>query len=156
MFIIFITGCKTKSPEVTPVTTGLEFVSEIKYLNEIHKYKVNIDRNGNMEMRSMLSPNIDYLFTGGKVTVTFDSITHETELSTLSNKLTIDLLYSVFNSVSKDKTAVYNKEKHYIKGNTNKYFYTYTFGMTGLPIKITEENFGVTVMITDCSITKPN
>lgn len=156
-FLIFLSGCTNTCPEVTPVTTGLKFNAEISYLNNTYKSNVKIDENGNLEMSTDSAPQIKYFFSGDKITLTHNEISHETEISSLQNGLTLDFLYSVFKSLSKsgEKTLT-DKDKYYIKYDTEKYKYTCFFGMSGLPIKITESNFGITVLIKDATIIKPN
>lgn len=153
----FIQGCKTKSPAVTPVTTGLEFIAKISYQNENYEYNVKISENGITEIETVFEPKIKYLFTGGKLTISHNDISHETEISEINNKLPIDLIYSVFNSLSHTKTEpVFKDNDCYIKCNTEKYEYVCYFGMSGLPIKITEINYGITVTVKNASILNTN
>lgn len=153
----FIQGCKTKSPAVTPVTTGLEFIACISYQNENYQYNVKISQNGITEIETAFEPKITYLFTGGKLTISYNDISHETEIQEINNKLPIDLIYSVFNSLSHTKTdPAFKNDNCYIKGNTEKYSYICHFGMSGLPIKITESNYGITVIIKNASILNTN
>ncbi len=155
--LIILSGCKNTSPEVTPVTTGLKFNAEITYLDKIYNYNVKIYENGNLEMSTDSVPKVKYFFSGDKITLNHNSISHETEISSLQSGLNLDFLYSVFKSLSKmnNKTNT-NSENYYIKGDTGKYKYTCFFGMSGLPIKITEQDFGLNVAIKNVSITKPN
>ena len=157
LLLFSIQGCKTKSPAVTPVTTGLEFIADISYQSDRYEYNVKINKNGITEIKSTFEPQITYLFTGGKLTISHNDISHETEIQEINNKLPIDLIYSVFNSLSHTKTdPAFKNDNCYIKGNTEKYSYICHFGMSGLPIKITESNYGITVTIKNASILNTN
>ncbi len=153
-FLLILSGCIKKSPEVTPVTTGLNFNAEISYLDNTYEYSVKIDENANLEMTDSSDNEIKYFFSGDKLTVSFGDISHETDISTLNNGLIIDLLYSVMNSIRKNGEDIISDGKnYYINGSTEKYKYTCFYGQTGLPIKITESNFAVTVIIKNAVIT---
>ena len=157
LLLFSIQGCKTKSPAVTPVTTGLEFIADISYQSDRYEYNVKINKNGITEIKSTFEPQLTYLFTGGKLTISHNDISHETEIQEINNKLPIDLIYSVFNSLSHTKKdPVFKNDNCYIKGNTEKYSYICHFGMSGLPIKITESNYGITVTIKNASILNTN
>lgn len=157
LLTFFIQGCKTKSPAVTPVTTGLEFIARISYQGENFEYKVKINKNGITEIENTSEPKIKYLFTGGKLTISYNDISHETEIQKINHKLPIDIIYSVFNSISHTKTEPIFEDKNcYIKGNTEKYEYVCYFGMSGLPIKITESNYDIIVTINNSSIINTN
>ena len=157
LLLFSIQGCKTKSPAVTPVTTGLEFIADISYQSDRYEYNVKINKNGITEIKSTFEPQLTYLFTGGKLTISHNDISHETEIQEINNKLPIDLIYSVFNSLSHTKAEpIFKNNNCYIKGNTEKYSYLCYFGMSGLPIKITESNYGITVTIKNASILNTN
>ena len=64
-------------------------------LDIINNAKIN--KNGITEIKSTFEPQITYLFTGGKLTISYNDISHETEIQEINNKLPIDLIYSVFN-----------------------------------------------------------
>ena len=150
--LLFLSGCKTKSPEVIPITTGLKFNAQIFYLGNNYEYNVVIDSNSNCEITDN-STNIKYYFQGSKLTIEYNGISHETD--SLSDKLPLDLIYSVFNSINHSTAKPITENNNcYIKSADEKYSYTCYFGMSGLPVKIEESNFPVTVDIKNCTIIK--
>ncbi len=148
IFIILLSfsGCAKKSPEVTPVTTGLKFNAQIISGEQKLNCSVKIDTNGNMQMKT---DQIEYLFSGNTVTLNYSDISHKTEISALPKNTYTDLLYIIFNSVSKSGKCVISDDKeYYISNSTDKYKYTCFFAETGVPLKIEEKNFGITAIIT--------
>lgn len=149
--LLSFSGCTKKSPEVTPVTTGLRFNAQLKSSEQNLNCSVKIDANGNMTMKI---DKIEYLFSGNTVTLSYGEISHQTELSAFPKSTFADLLYAVFNSISKSgKSVVSNGEKYYISNSTEKYDYTCFFAQTGIPLEIKEKNFGITAVITGAVIT---
>lgn len=150
LILLSFSGCAKKSPEVAPVTTGLKFNAEITNSEQKLNCSVKIDANSNMQMKI---DQIEYLFTGNTVTLNYGDISHQIEISSLPENTLTDFLYSVFNSVSKsDKNVMSDGEEYYISSSTDKYEYTCFFAQTGIPLKITEKNFGITVFISKATI----
>ncbi|MBR4123475.1 MAG: hypothetical protein IKT93_03570 [Clostridia bacterium] len=150
LVLLSFSGCAKKSPEVTPVTTGLKFNAQITNGEQNLNCSVKIDANGNMQMKI---DQIEYLFSGNTITINYADISHKTELSAFPKNTFADFLYVIFNSVSKSgKDVITNDKEYYISNSTDKYEYTCFFAQTGLPLKITEKNFGITALITGAQI----
>ncbi len=150
LILLSFSGCAKKSPEVTPVTTGLKFDALLTNGEQKLNCSVKIDVNGNMEMKV---DQIEYLFSGNTVTINYADISHQTELSALPENTLADFLYVIFNSISKSgKGVVSDDKKYYISNITDKYEYTCFFAKTGIPLEIEEKNFGVNAVITGAVI----
>ena len=151
LILLSFSGCAKKSPEVTPVTTGLKFNAQITSGEQKLNCSVKIDANGNMQMKI---DQIEYLFSGNNVTINYADISHKTEISALPKNTYTDLLYIIFNSISKSgKSVISDDKQYYISNSTDKYEYTCFFAKTGIPLKIEEKNFGIIATITGSVIT---
>lgn len=158
LITVFLSGCSKmqKSPAVTAVTTGLSFNAEISTDDGVYNYSVKINKNGDTEMESINtdgSAYINYLFAGDNVTYKYGNLEYKTTIFSLNENTAADLIHLVFKNITEEKRPIeYNNEQYYIKGDTKKYKYTVFIGGSGIPLKITEENKNITVLIKNAKI----
>lgn len=150
LICIFCSGCKNKSPGVTPITSELSFDTEIEYLGETEKYSVVFETDSVSVFCQ--STGVNTVFKDDTATFSFDSISHETKIENLPKELIIDLFYEMKTGIEKTSDIKLKNNEYYIDFKTDKYNFSICFSQTGLPLKITEKNNGIYFEITNTKI----
>ena len=150
---VTLTGCSgyKKSSAVTAVTTGLSFTAEISYEESSYCYFVEVGKDGKIRMQSRSEQSdtqTDYMFYNSTVTYIYNELEYSTDISAIPQSSVIDLIPAVLTEAGKAGNNVnYKKEQFFLTGKTPKYNFTLFFGQSGLPIKITETQLGISVII---------
>lgn len=147
---LLISGCNKKSSDVTMVTTGLLFTAKLSLNGENYEYSVKITKDGNTEITS-LKTNISYIFKGNNLTVKYGDLEYKTSLLSIPNGTFADLIHTVMKSAENQKVYLEN-DVYFVNVKTEKYDCTIFLGQSGLPIKLTENNTGITVQICNATL----
>lgn len=150
--IFFLAGCKTLSPDVTAVTTGLEFSAEVIADDKEYSLFVTVSQDGSISI-SDLSNGATFSFENEQITVSFDGINHKTELSQNLENSVIGYIFSVLKSASLKKDEVYFKDgEYYIFDKADGFDYILYLGQTGLPLKLCDTEHNIRIDITNAAI----
>ncbi len=148
-------GCSAEKSNVEAITSGVSFDAEITYNNETHKYSAKINNGNETALKSLSSslPDFSLEFSGETVNISYDTLSYKTELSALPEQYKADFIHSVFLDASKEKNEVLSQNNSFfLAGDTEKYKYKIYFGLSGLPIKITESNFNITAILKNAKV----
>lgn len=155
IILINLCGCKSNS-EVEATVSDISFTAEADYGGKKLEYAVKIDSAGNTEteiLKSGKPSGFKVLNDGVNTVFTLDGIEHKTSLSSLPEGIITDLFYICFKDAA-GKPVQADENSFLVEGNTDKYNYKITLGETGLPLKLTESNLNISVIITNQSILK--
>ena len=153
--LIFLCGC-TKPISQTAILNNLQFDAEISSNDEKHNFFVSVNENGDTEMVCTDDLNISgtaFKFSQNGLTVSYNKLEYKTDINSLPDGINLDMLYCIFKNTKTDRLKSEN-DLFFINGNTEKYKYKIYFGQTGLPIKIEEENFNISVLLKNVSFKK--
>lgn len=151
--LILICGCNTSS-KTFAVTSGISFNAEVCYGEDLLEYKVTLLENGDCETEVLdngIPTGFKTLVNSDGINLTLEDLEHKTSLSALPDGLIIDLFACCFKD-AKDKPVKELNHVLYTEGATEKYSYKIYLGETGLPIKIEENNFDISIIIKNASI----
>lgn len=155
LILINLCGCKSNSG-VAAIVSDISFKAEADYGGKKLEYAVKIDSAGNTETEILKDgkPSGFKVWNDGVNTVfTLDGIEYKTSLSSLPEGIIIDLFYICFKDAA-GKPVKAGENSFLVEGKTDKYNYEITLGETGLPLKLTESNLNISVIITNQSILK--
>ena len=155
IFALFCSACKQKSSDVTVVTTGLSFTAAASYLDNQNSYSVIIGKNGNTKIGNSdnSEQNITYHFEGQKLEISYNDLLYKCNLSAIKEGSIPEIIYYAFICAKTEKVNFKNNE-YFITCKNDKYKFKIYLGQTGLPIKITEQNFDVIINILNPTILK--
>lgn len=146
IIIFTLCSCTKKSPDVTAVATGLSFTAEIKQGKKDYVYDVVIDKNGAMTLKSQDDKKLSFYFCGNTLNKRYDDIEFSSTVSSVAKNDTCDLLFDVFSDVKTNRSIYTKNNRYYQKGETQKYSYTLHITKSGIPLKLEESRFGITVL----------
>ena len=152
---LFISGCKKEKSKVKPITNNLSFTAEIEHNNIIYTYDTIINNDYEMELKATSSglSGLSYHFSGNTLTEKFNKLEHTIEISSLPDGVIIDFIYSVFSTISRNKTTVkFQDNQYFLSDKSDKYCFNMFLGQTGLPLKIEDKENGITVIIKNASL----
>lgn len=152
---LFISGCKKEKSKVKPITNNLSFTAEIEHNNIIYTYDTIINNDYEMELKATSSglSGLSYRFSGNTLTEKFNKLEHTIEISSLPDGVIIDFIYSVFSTISRNKTTVkFQDNQYFLSDKSDKYCFNMFLGQTGLPLKIEDKENGITVIIKNASL----
>lgn len=153
--ISVITGCKNES-KVTPVCSEISFTAEILYRNENFEYKTEITNVKDNTIKLSFTDtatNIEYTFCDNQITEELFGIKNTKDISSIPSGSVLDLLYLIFSDINKNELSVTQTDTEYFIGSENaKYNYKITFGESGIPLQISERNFGIKAIIKDAKL----
>ena len=146
-------GCN-KSDKVTAVTSGLVFDAETEYKENRFNYFVHIHSDGTTEtelLNNGESTGIKTVISKNIVTLSVSGLEKQTTLTSLPDGIILDFFATCFQDAKKRDVKTIN-DTFYTEGETDKYDYKIILGATGLPIKIEESNFGISVNIKNATL----
>lgn len=152
---LFFSGCESKKTEIKPITKNLSFTAEIEHDNNIYTYDAIINNNYGIELKATTNglSGLSYHFSGNTLTERFNKLEHIIETSSLPDGIIIDFIYSVYSTISKNKTTVkFQDNQYFLSDKNDKYCFKMFFGQTGLPLKIEDKENGITVIIKNASL----
>lgn len=152
--LIFCSGCAQKSPKATLVAKGLSFNVEITESEENFKYSVIFSNKGEMKITDLnkKEPRVNYIFSEDTVTVCHNELTHKIQLENM-NITSIKFLYEIFKYVNQNECTVkFKNDQYFVSEKTEDYDFTLYIGQSGLPIKLTEENYGFNINFSNVSL----
>lgn len=155
-FLLF-SGCGSKKTEVKPITKNLSFTAEIEHNNNFYTYDAKINNNYEIELKATSNglSGLSYHFSGNTLTEKFNKLEHTIDVSSLPDGVIIDFIYSVFSTISKNKTTVkFQDNQYFLSDKSDKYCFNMFLGQTGLPLKIEDKENGITVIIKNASLIK--
>lgn len=152
--IILLSACANSKPKISAVTTGISFEAQVTHQKEIRNYKVVINKNGDTKIIEQLEKDeIMYHFSGDFLEISYQNLTHKTEISSISNNIILDFLYSVFLTAGENKNYVYYEDStYYLKAKNSKYDFLMTLGQSGLPLNVKENNFSINAQFTKMAL----
>lgn len=150
--IFFLAGCKTLSPDVTAVTTGLEFSAKVMAKEEEYNLFVTVAQDGSISI-SDLESGATFSFEKEQITVSLDGINYKTELSQNLENSVIGYIFSVLKSASLKQDEVYFKDgEYYLCDKAESFDYTLYLGQTGLPLKLCDTEHNIQIDISNAAI----
>ena len=101
-----------------------------------------------MESLSKEDSAINYVFKCTKVTYKYNSLEYSSDISSLPKGSVIDFIPTVFKQLEERANNVhYKNEQYYVTDSTQKYDFIFFLGESGLPLKITDDRNGISVII---------
>ncbi len=140
IILITLCGCKTKSPEVTAITEGLEFTAEIEQNGQNYSFYAQIPER-DIFIADILEPeslkDLSLEISGSSLTVSYKDIDYKTTLDALPKSSFVNRVCAVFADVQSSRPRVISKnDEFFIEGRLNSRKYKLCLGSTGLPLKI--------------------
>ena len=152
--LLLLCGC-ANTKNVTPVLNNISFTAELDYGDsefiadaqlsqdalklvvreprEIKDLTLNIDKNG--------------------AVAEFKGITYTPDIDSLPQGAVAQILYDVFNDISKNtKSAVCNEENCEINGRAGGYKYSFEFSPSGLPISLEIDDINLDVKFSSVTL----
>ena len=149
---LFLCGCSAANSKITPICHSLSFNAEINYQNQPFEFSVTINDNGDTIIESK-KEGYSVEFSGKGVNFKYGDLVYKTELSALPDDFKLDLIHTVFSDISKNKPTVISKnDEYYVEGETEKYKFKVFLGLSGLPIKLTEDNNNISIIISKAKV----
>lgn len=153
--IIFMSGCSAVSKQPYPVITNISFIAEVEYQNKILEYAVTISKNADYKIEILKDSEptgFTATFKDENISFSYQGLEYKTALSSLADGLIIDLIYTCFDALPKNTPTNSKDDVFFIKNKTQKYDYTIFFSEAGLPIKMEEKNYSITVIFKSMKI----
>jgi len=153
--LILLCGCdKIHNP--TALTEKISFNAEIDYNNEKYELKVKIPKNSNiiieMDSPERLKGSI-FEFSNSNLTFNSQGLSYKTSAENLPSVSPVGFIYYVFSDVAKKSDQVnFQNDEYFISGKIKNYNYKFSFGASGLPIKIIDNKNNITAFIKGVSI----
>ena len=144
--VFFCSGCNKKSSAVTFVTSGLSFTANVSFNGNSQSYDV-VFKDESVKVASR-ETGMSAEFSNGKTTLEYDGISHVINTDSLPSALIIDLFYYL-KTGAENNTAVLKNNEYIIKYRTSKYNFEVTLAETGLPLSVSETNFGIKITVTN-------
>lgn len=152
ILIFFLTGCKALSPDVTAVTTGLEFSAKVIAYEEEYNLFITVFEDATVEIIN-LSNEAAYKLLGNEITISYGDIEYKTELSKTIENSVIGYIFSVLSSADDKKDDVLFKDgEYYLCDKGDGFDYTMYLGQTGLPLKLIDTAHDTEIIITDAAL----
>lgn len=155
VLIISLSFCScNKSDKVTAVTSGLVFEAETEYKENCFNYFVYIHSDGTTEtelLNNGESTGLKTMISKNSVTLSASGLEKQTSLTSLPDGIILDFFAACYQDAKERDVKTVN-DTFYTEGKTKKYDYKIILGATGLPIKIEESNFGISVDIKNATL----
>ena len=146
MFVLLFSGCK-KSPDVTLVTSGLEFTANVNISGEEYEYLVKVITPSYMIFETLIPQKIKGTVTEIKdeeVKLIYGELTQKTELSSLDENSHAVLIYNAFKYSTENKVE-FEENEYFITSKEEKFkFY---LSEIGIPLKIVYPEKDSTIII---------
>ena len=151
-FCLFLCGCSATNNKITPVSRSVSFNAEINYQSEPFDFFVTINENGETYIENRQDGYIiEFLKTS--VNFKYGDLVYKTETSALPDDFKLDLIHNIFSEISTSKpTVVAKNDEFFIDGETENYKYKVFLGLSGLPLKITEKNNNISIIISNAKV----
>ena len=158
--ILFLisSGCENKAEQISAVTKGLSFNAEVTYNGSIFLYFVDIDQNLTTQIEALENgekSGFKTVFSDEGIVFKYNDLEYKTSSASLPDGIITDFIYSVFKNAEEATAIASDSGNASITDKTDKYSFVLTVGATGLPIKIEEKNFGISVIIKNAAIAPP-
>ena len=159
LLVLIFAGCEN-SNKITPLLSDLSFTAKITCNGDTFEYDVKTTalKNNKIKLEAKnCSTGVIYTFQDSAITEEFSGIKVTRDISSLTKSSVLDILYLIFSDITENSKAITEKDDEYlIKSSCSKYDYTITFGSSGIPIEISENNFGAKVIIKNAIIKQQN
>lgn len=146
VLLLFLCSCSTKAKNITPITKGICFESEISFYNEAYKCNVNILKNSDTEI-SFTSPQelagLKINYSGKNVTVNYGGIEYTSVIEELPQFSTSNIIYKIFQN--NYTQVLYEEDNYFVKCKQGDTEYKMYIGATGLPIEIKSPFFNAKI-----------
>lgn len=144
--LLFLCSCSTKTKNITPITKGISFESEISFYNETYLCNVNIQKNGDTEIlfsspQELTGLKINYI--GNNVTVNYDGIEYTSVIDDLPQYSTSNIIYKIFSNNYNE--VLFEEDNYFVKCKQGDTEYKMYIGATGLPIEIKSPFFNAKI-----------
>lgn len=152
---MFLIGCKSKAENIKPITNNVSFDCNITFYNEDYDCKVTNTKNNEITLKFSSPENInglEYIITKDKITSVYKGIEYESRIESYPPQSIAKFIYTVL--CSENNKVLEQNDNFFVEGKTKDYNYKMHLGQTGLPIKITEKNNSITVIIKNATILK--
>lgn len=145
---LLLSGCASNK-SIDIVTENFNFTAEFTKGKETAKYFVTVNKKGNFTVNQLSNGKgntLKYTFDGDNVTVSYGNLEHTLTKAALQKGNFIDLLPEIYGQIKKTNCKAADKNNDFtVSVKTDSYDALLHLGQSGLPIKLTEENYKINV-----------